>query len=218
MKTDEKLLLDVSDALKSELLTANCDIGVASENRIITLMGAVDYYTKKTDDEKIAKEVTGVKSVVNKIDVRLNSWEEKKDLQITAEILNVFRWNWNTLNDTIEVNVTNGWVTLTGTLAWNYQKEAAKEAITNLMGVKGVSNNIIIQSQKDIKVEKINLINALQNHLALDSQHIEIVVLDSNITLKGTVDCWFQKELAGRIAWKTPGVINVDNELMIEEK
>ena len=218
MKTDEKLLLDVSNALKSELLTANCDIGVASKNGTITLMGAMDYYIKKTDAEQIAKEVTGIKSVVNKIDVRLNSWEEKKDLEITAKILNAFRWNWNTLNDTIKVNVTNGWVTLTGALAWNYQKEAAKEAITNLMGVKGVSNNIIIQSQKDVKIEKTNLINALQNHLALDSQHIEIVVLDSNITLKGTVNCWFQKELAGRIAWKTPGVVNVDNELMIEEK
>ncbi|MFH6971539.1 hypothetical protein [Flavobacterium petrolei] len=29
-------------------------------------------------------------------------------------MLMIFRWNWNSLNDTIKVKVINGWVTLSG--------------------------------------------------------------------------------------------------------
>ena len=73
------------------------------------------------------------------------------------------------------------------------------------------------KSRSHFKIDKTTLRLALQNHLGLDSKDIEIEVSDSDITLKGTVDSWYQKEIAGRIAWKTPGVINVHNELVIEE-
>lgn len=218
MKTDKMVQQDVWHALKWERAVAGCDILVISENGLITLTGIVDNYTQKTEAENIARKIVGVKSVVNKINVIINSWEEKNALEITAEILNLFRWNWNTLNDTIKVNVINGWVTLSGELEWNYQKEAAKEAVTNLIGVKGVTNNITIKLHNDIKIDKTTLSLALRNHLALDAKDIDILVLDSNITLIGTVDSWYQKEIAGRIAWKAPGVVNVDNELIIQEE
>lgn len=67
-------------------------------------------------------------------------------------------------------------------------------------------------------IDQTTLRMALQNHLALDSKDIEVKVLDSIITLKGAVDSWYQKELAGRIAWKAPGVLYVQNELVIEEE
>lgn len=218
MKTDEILQKDVSNALKWDLLTANCDIKVMSENAVITLTGMVDFYAKKAEAEIITRRVAGVKSVINKIDVTIHRWEENKDIEIRAEILNTFKWNWNTLNDTIKVEVFNGWVTLSGELEWNYQKEAAKEAVNNMIGVKGVINDITIKSQNDNKVDEINLQLVMQNHLVLDSKDIQIEVSHSNITLKGKVDSWFQKELAERIAWKARGVINVDNELLIEEE
>lgn len=218
MKTNEVLQKDVIHAFQWERAIADCNILVLSNNGIITLTGVVNNYTKKTEAENIAIKIDGVKSVVNKINVLLNCWEEKNAIEIKAEILNAFRWNWNTLNDTIAVEVSNGWVTLCGEVEWNYQKEAAKEAVTNLIGVKGVTNTITLKSQKDTIINKTTLRLALQNHLALDSKDIEFVISHSNITLLGSVDSWFQKELAGRIAWKAPGVINVDNELLIQEE
>lgn len=218
MKTDEILQQDINSALKSEPFVASCSIRLLSINGVVTLSGIVDQYAKKVEVENITKKVNGVKSVINTIDITLNSWDEKKDIEITAEILNVFRWNWNTTNDTIKVKVINGWVTLSGEITWNYQKEAAKDAVTNLIGVKGVTNNIAIKSQNETKINEFALKLALQNHLALDSKDIDVEVLDTNITLKGTVETWFQKELAGRIAWKASGVINVDNEIVVEEE
>ena len=216
MKTDEILQKDVSNALKWESPISISNIIVISNDGVVTLTGVVENYMRKTQAENSTRKIAGVKSVINKIDVLINSWEGKKDVAITAEILTIFRWNWHTINDTIKVSVINGWVTLFGELEWNYQKEAAKEAIVNLIGVKGVSNYIGIKSQSDTVINSTALRLALENHYELDSQNIEIEVLDSEIILKGTVDSWYQKEIAGRIAWKTPGVIHVSNELVME--
>jgi osmotically-inducible protein OsmY len=75
----------------------------------------------------------------------------------------------------------------------------------------------------EYKLKKTTNINAtalkiaLHNYLALDSKFVKIVVLGSNMILKGTVDSWYQKRLAERIAWNTSGVIGINNELLIEE-
>lgn len=218
MTTDDILRQNVIQALKWELFSVDCTIIVISNNRVITLKGNVDTYKKKTQAERISSAISGVQSVINKIDVTINRLEQKKDIAITNEILTIFRWNWNTLNDTIKVKVLEGWVTLSGELEWNYQKEAARQAITSLIGVKGVSNKINIKSQLDTKIDKTTLRLALENHLALDSKDIEIEVSDSKIILKGSVESWYQKEIAGFIAWKTRGVVSVENELLIEDE
>lgn len=217
MKTDEILQQEITNALKGERITTNCNIAVIANNGEITLCALVDNAATKAAAENIALTIAGVRLVINKIDIKLNDWDEKKDKELTAEIVNAFKWNWKTINDTIQVLVVNGWVTLSGEVEWNYQKDAAKEAVINLIGVKGVSNNIVIKSKKKFKIDETILKLALQNHLGLDSKNIEIDVSDSDIILKGTVDSKYQKEIAGRIAWKTPGVINVHNELVIED-
>ena len=218
MKTDEILEKDVSNSLKLESLVTNSNVIVISDDGKITLTGVVDNFTKRTLAENSTRKIAGVKSVINKIYVVTDSWDEKKDIEITAEILTSFRWNWNTLNDTIKVRVLNGWVTLSGELEWHYQREAAKEAVINLIGVKGVSNYISIKSQVHTEIKSTSLRLALENHYALDSKNIEIKVLDSKIILKGTVDSLYQKEIAKQIAWKTPGVLHVIDELIIEEE
>jgi osmotically-inducible protein OsmY len=84
------------------------------------------------------------------------------------KLIIIFRWNWNTLNDTIKVKVINGWVTLSGEIEWNYQKEAAKVIIINLIGVKGVRNAISIKSQNKGQIDKLTLQIVLQNNRNLD--------------------------------------------------
>ncbi|MDI1255462.1 MAG: BON domain-containing protein [Flavobacterium sp.] len=218
MKSDEILQQDVTDALNWELLTAASAIKVSASNGVITLSGKVDHFAKKVQAETTVRNVAGVQSVVDNIDVTINTWEQKNDLEIKSELLNVFKWNWNTRNDTINVCVENGWVTLSGELEWNYQKEAAKTAASNLIGVKGVSNSIAIRSESDIEVQKESIERALKSHVAIDISNIKVAVSGHDLTLSGSVDSWFQKELAARIAWKAPGVFHVNNELLVEEE
>ena len=218
MKNDEMMQNDVLDALQAEPLTATSKINVMVSHGIVTLTGKVDHFSKKFQAENTVRNVIGVKEVIDTIEVSINSWEQKNDIEITAEILSVFGWNWNTLNNTIKVNVINGWVTLSGELEWNYQREAAKKVASNLIGVKGVTNLITIKPNEGIELNKTALEHALKSHVALDVSDIIVAVSDCDVTLKGSVDTWYQKELAGRIAWKAPGVVRVINELVIEEE
>lgn len=217
MKTNEELQKDVQNAIKWEPLLHAAEIGVSVKDGVVTLTGNVDNYTKKTEAENAAKNVIGVKVVVEKIIVKFDSkFATKDDNDIAKEILNAYKWNWEVPNDKVKVKVENGWVTLEGELNWNYQKIAAKNAVSKLMGVMGVFNNITIKSESQDKVEKDNIVDALNRNWSLREQDIEVEVSNHKVTLTGMVNSWYQKDEAARIAWSAPGVWTVDNELEIE--
>lgn len=217
MKTNEELQKDVQNAIKWEPLLHAAEIGVSVKDGVVTLSGQVDSYAKKSEAEYAAKNIIGVKVVVEKIEVKFDSsWAKKDDTDIANEILNAYKWNWEIPNDKVKVKVENGWVTLDGELKWNYQKMAAKNAVSKLMGVMGVSNNITIKSETDDEVEKESIENALSRNWSLSEDDITVKVSNHKVTLTGIVGSWYQKDEAARIAWNAPGVWEVDNGLEIE--
>jgi osmotically-inducible protein OsmY len=218
MKTNEELQKDVQNAIKWEPLLNAAEIGVTAKDGVVSLTGVVDSYSKKLEAENAAKSVAGVKAVVEKIEVKFTSTWNKSDLDIANEVVTALKSNWVVPKDKVKVKVEGGWVTLDGEVPWNYQKEAAKNAVNYLSGVKGVTNNIKIKSEVHDEIEKEKVESALKLNWSLNSQNIKVKVSGTNITLTGTVSSWYQKEEAGRIAWNTPGVWVVDNELVVEYK
>ena len=116
----------------------------------------------------------------------------------------------------MKVKVEKGWVTLDGQLHWYYQKEAAKDAVKNLLGVKGIWDNIKIRSETQDQIEKQDIESALRRNWSIGDKVIKVEVSNHNVKLIGKVNSWYQKEDAGKIAWNAPGVWTVDNELEIE--
>ncbi len=217
MKSNAELQKDVQDAIKWEPLLNAAEIGVTVKDGVVTLTGTVDSYAKKTEAENAAKNVAGVKAVVEKIDIKFSgSWAKKDDNEIATEVVNALRWNWQIPKDKIKVKVEKGWVTLDGELEWNYQKEAARDVVKHLLGVMGVSNLIAIKSISRDLVEETDIKSAMRRNWAIADQDILVKVSGHNVTLSGTVTSWYQKDEAGRIAWGAPGVWTVDNELVIE--
>jgi len=217
MKTNEELQRDVQNAIKWEPQLHAAEIGVTAKDGVITLMGSVDAYFKKIEAENAAKNVDGVQAVVEQIDVRYSN-SPKSDQDIANDALKALIDNWNVPEENIQVKVEKGWVTLDGQLVWNYQKEAAEKSIGHITGVKGVTNHIKIKAEVQNEIEKKNIKRALANNWTLHSENIFVKVDGTKVTLTGPVSSLFQKDLAEKIVWKTPGIWFVDNQLVVEPK
>lgn len=216
MKTNEELQKKILEAINWEPLLSGAEIGVLVIDGVVTLTGSVNSYVKKEEVEKAARNVLGVKAVVEKIEVVLNDQTHKSDNEIASEIINAFKWHWDIPNERVQVRVENGWVYLSGSLEWNYQKEAAKKAVRVLIGVKGIVNNIMIISLSKDRINKKDIEDAIERNRIIANTAITVEVLDNSVTLKGNVESWFEKNEASRIAWKAPGVLEVKNNLHVD--
>ncbi len=216
MKTNEQLQKDVQNAIKWERLLNAAEIGVVAKDGIVSLTGVVDSYSKKLEAENAAKSVAGVLAVAESIEVKFESSYIKNDAEIAKGVLNAWGWHWDIPADKIKVKVENGWVTLEGEVQWNSQKQEAKKTIVNLMGVRGVSNNITIKSETHDKLEKQAVEQVLSNNWSLNNKNIKVQVLDNHVTLTGMVDSLYQKDEAARLAWNAPGVWTMDNNLVVQ--
>lgn len=78
MKTNSELQKDVQDAIKWEPLLHAAEIGVIVKDGVVTLTGTVDNYTKKLQAEKAAKGVSGVRALVQDIEVEFANSGKKK--------------------------------------------------------------------------------------------------------------------------------------------
>ena len=216
MKNNSELQTDVQNAIKWEPLLNAAEIGVTAKDGVVSLTGVVDSYAKKMEAEHAAKKVIGVKALIESIEVRFpNSWS-KSNGEIVIEVLKALKNNYSFPDDKVTVKVEDGWVTLEGELPWNYQKEEAKGCVNYLRGVKGVTNNIVIKAETHDTIEQKEVENALHRSLSVNDSDIKVKVLGTKVTLSGTVNSWYQKEEAARIAWKTPGIWSVVNDLAVD--
>lgn len=215
MKTNQDLQKDVQDAIKWEPLLHAAEIGVIAQDGVVTLTGTVDSFAKKLEAEDAAKNVAGVKVVIEQIRIRVGNEDRKSDYDIATEILSALALNWVPV-EKVKVKVEDGWVTLEGDLQWNFQREAAKKSIKNIAGVMGITSDIQIIAETHDEVEKKHIENAIKLNWSMDDQNVKVKVSGNNVTLNGTVNSYYQKDEAGRIAWNAPGVATVANELTIE--
>ena len=191
------------------------EIGVTAKAGVVTLSGIVDSYSKKINAENVVKKVKGVKILVEDIEIHYGHSYKKNDSEIAKDILKAWEINWEVPGDRIQAKVEDGWITLTGEVAWKYQEEAGKNAIKNLLGVKGMTNFIKVRSNSKDAVEQKAVENALSRDWSINSNNVKVEVVRNTVKLTGLVHSLYQKDEAGRLAWNAPGVRSVDNELSV---
>lgn len=216
MRTDEQIQHDVLDELKWDDRVRPNEIGVAVKEGVVTLSGEVDSYLKKWAAEEAAFRVRGVKAVANDIQVQLPGASERTDADLAQAATNALRWDVLVPSDKITITVRNGWVTLNGEVAHNFERTEAEHVIRNLSGVKGVSNLIRVRPSIQPTDVKSQVEKALVRNAELDAQHITVEVDGSKVILRGTVRSYAEKKEAEHAAWAAPGVTSVDNRLTIE--
>ena len=215
MKKDTNLQQKVQDALHWDSLLKHSEIGVSAEDGIVTLTGFVDSYAKKLKAEAIVKDIKGVLALVEKIEVKFGVEGAMTDAEIANQVVNALKWNWEIPNDAVKVQVENNWVTLEGSLQWNYQRETVKNLVNNLSGIRGINNKMTIKTELHDSIEKDIILDAIARDWSINGEEVDITVVDKKVTLSGLVHSLYQKHQAEKIVWNTPGVWFVDNNLEV---
>ena len=213
--TDKDLKQHVQSALDWEPSLDTSDVGVSVDEAVVTLRGNVASYAEKVTAERVALRVYGVKAVANDLAVHLVSAFERTDTEIAQAAVAALKWNTMVPHDRVTVTVANGWLTLKGTLDWQYQKDAAARAVRDLTGVKGLANSIIVQPRvKTIDVrDKIEA--AFKRSAEIDARRVNVTATDGKVILSGNVHSWAERQEAERAAWAAPGVTQVEDRLAI---
>jgi osmotically-inducible protein OsmY len=215
MRSDIDIKRDVEAELRSNPDIDATDIAVAVKNGVVTLTGYVRSYLQKWEAERTAKRVAGVVAVANDIEVRLPIFNQRPDPEIARDAIAAIQNRLPYSGDHIRFVVRDGWVTLEGTVEWNYQRERAEEAVRSLRGVKGVTNLIQLQPRIPPSEIKRKIEEAFRRSAEVDANRITVEADGGTVVLRGTVRSWGEKEAAEHAAWAAPGVVRVDNQLVV---
>lgn len=215
MKSDHQLKQEVMDELAWDPSVNDNEIGVEVKDGIVTLAGHLSSYAEKYAAEHAALRVAGVKGIAVEIDVRLPGTSERSDAEIARTAGLALEWNVLVPKDKVTVMVENGWVTLAGELGQDYQRRAAEGALCNLMGVKGISNQIAITPSVLPQDVKVRIEAALQRRAHIVTQRITVVVDDNQVTLIGPVRSFSERYAALEAAATTSGVVRVIDKMVI---
>ena len=215
MKTDAQVQQDVLAELKWEPSVNSAKIGVEVEDGVVTLAGHVDSFAEKWDAERAAQRVSGVKALATDIDVALPGGSKRIDADIARAAESALQWSTFLPKDSVKIMVEGGWVTLTGEVSWEYQRQSASAAVRYLMGVTGVSDQIAIKPRATAGAVKSDIEAALKRHALADAQKIHVTVTGGEVTLTGKASTWSERDMARNSAWGTLGVESVVDNITV---
>ena len=213
--TDKDLKQHVQSALDWEPSLDASDIGASVDEGGVTLRGNVASYAEKVTAERVALRVYGVKAVANDLVVRLVTGFERTDTEIAQAAVAALKWNTMVPPDRVTVTVTDGWVSLKGTLDWQYQKDAAGRAVRDLTGVKGVTNYINVQPRVKTLDVREKIVEAFKRSAEIDARRVNVTATEGKVILSGNVHSFAERQEAERAAWAAPGVTQVEDRLTI---
>jgi osmotically-inducible protein OsmY len=213
-KTTNKELRDrVEKQLEWEPEVTSTDIGVAADDGIVTLSGFVSTYSEKLAAEKAAQKTFGVRALANDLVVR--PIFKITDAEIAGTAIKAIEMRSNIPKEAIKVTVKEGYIYLSGTVDWKYQKDAAENAVAHLFGSKGVFNSIEVKARVSDIVVKDKIEEAFRRNAEIDARRLMITAHDTTVELWGNVRSWTEKREAERAAWAAPGVTAVNSHLHI---
>lgn len=212
---DMQLRQNVIDELDFEPSIDAADIGVAAENGVVTLTGHVRSFEQKLAAERAVWRVKGVKALAEEIEVRLDSDKKTSDDEIAQRALRILAWSSSAPPGAIKVKVQDGFVTLSGKVEWNFQRQAAERAVRKLSGVAGVIDELMLEPKACTADVEERIRSALQRHAEVEAARIRVSVVDGCVDLSGEVDNWDERRAVERAAWSVPGVQQVRTDLRI---
>ena len=213
--TDQSLKQTVVDELVWDPRVNEAHIGVTARSGVVTLTGHVGSFAEKHAAEQAAGRVSGVQAIADELEIRYLYAVGHGDEDIAKQALNVLSWDLAVPKEKVKVKIEKGWVTLSGDVDWYYQKNAAESDVRKLLGVMGVSNQIVIKPSVQASDVQKKIKAAFERNADVEAAKIVVATDGSKVTLSGQVDSYYQRTLAENTAWSAPGVTHVRDHITV---
>jgi osmotically-inducible protein OsmY len=215
MSSDNKLAADVSDELFWDPKVDNAAIAVSANDGTITLRGTVGGLREKREAKKAAQRVFGVISVDNQLQVKLMNDEKREDADLRGDVLQALMLD-GLVPSTVDAKAEDGFVTLTGTADWQYERDEAEFVASNIVGALDVIDEIELNrptpNAGDVQ-ESIN--KAFKRNAKIDADDLYVSTDNGTVTINGAVRSWAEHDEAIDAAWAAPGVTSVQDRMTI---
>ena len=217
MISDQELQKHVQDELRSDpelAYASNVRVNVSEGD--VTLSGSVGSYFEKWKAESAVKRVGGVRNVYVELKISLVDSMQRPDADLARIAETMLEWAVGIPSRRINATVNDGWLTLSGTVEQQYQRESAEEAVRGLLGLRGISNAIAVKPVVPSSEIREDIEAALKRSALLDASLIRVDVKHGIVTLSGNVHSWAERDEAERIAWAAPGVSEVNDLILFD--
>ena len=121
-------------------------IAISTEAGAATLRGTVGSLGQRRAAVADARAVEGVYDVDDELKVRLMDESRRSDADIRGIALQILMWDVDVPVESVDVKVSDGWVTLSGDVTYQFECDAAYDDVASLVGVFGVTNDITVNT------------------------------------------------------------------------
>jgi osmotically-inducible protein OsmY len=215
MSFDTDLTADVGDELSWDPKLESTAIAVSADDGTITLRGSVASLREKREAQKAAQRVFGVIAVDNQLQVELIDEDKRADAELRGDVLQALRLD-SLVPSTVDAQVADGPVTLTGTATRQYQRDEAEFVAPTIVGALDLCDEIELTDPPpnggDVR-ESIG--KAFKRNAALDADDPHVSTDNGTVTVEGTVSSWAEHDQAIDAAWAAPGVTSVHDDLTV---
>jgi osmotically-inducible protein OsmY len=214
--TDDELQEWVREELFWDPKVDSAATAVSASDGEVTLRGTLGSFRQKREAQKAAERVYGVISVHNNLEVRILDEHGRQDADLRGAVLQAMALD-GLIPKTVDAKADSGLVTLTGTVAWQYQREEAEFVAGNVPGVADVDNRITLTAPRPKAGDvKQSIERAFQRNANLDAEGLSVRTHGNTAVLSGAVSSWDERDAAVAAAWAAPGVAAVDDRIVVE--
>ena len=213
---DDDLRRHVAAELSWDPQVSGEAIEVSAASGVVTLRGTVASFWLKRAGGRAVVRVRGVTWVANELRVQIPDKDRRNDEDLRGDVLEALMLDVS-VPMTVDAQARDGFVTLTGTAQWHYQREAAEFRTANVPGVAGIDNAISLTQTPNAREARDAVHAALRRDAVLEADGLSVETSsDGLVMLSGTVSSWAAHDHAVACAWCAPGVTQVDYRIHVE--
>src|SRR6201986_4896842 len=203
--THDDLRRDVVAELCWDPRVGSAAIEVWAAGGLVTLRGTLARLRHRRAGASAAARVRGVTRLANELTVQLPDRDRRDDEDLCGDVLEALMLE-ASVPTTVDARARDGFVTLTGTVQWHYQREAAESRTASVPGVTGIGNAIVLAEAPDARAAADAISCAFRRDAVLDAGRLRVETFSGGLViLSGTVRSWAAHDHAVDAAWSAAG-------------